>query len=264
MSYILNALKHSESQRNRGEIPHIDSQPEFGKVQSRKWGEQLWKWLALAALLALLLSLAWRLFDAAPNAVQEAPAASAAADEPATLQPAQDAMPLALPEPSGQAPGLPALQGMAGVRIRLDDAVAPSSAVESAPLPGGRKSPRVVLDMPVSLGVAAPPTPAPTAVRATPPVVREALPVRDEAPPEEAISGVNHWKKLPAAMQKQMREMAFTAHIYSSDPAARFIRVSGRTLREGDQLNVQLKLQQIARDGIVLIYGGDKFWFGFN
>ncbi|MFZ3204831.1 MAG: hypothetical protein WA161_13260, partial [Pseudomonas sp.] len=64
MSYILNALKHSESQRNRGEIPHIDSQPEFGKVQSRKWTEHLWKWLALAALVALLLSLAWMLFDA--------------------------------------------------------------------------------------------------------------------------------------------------------------------------------------------------------
>jgi len=45
MSYILNALKHSESQRNRGEIPHIDSQPEFGKVPSRKWTDHLWKWL---------------------------------------------------------------------------------------------------------------------------------------------------------------------------------------------------------------------------
>ena len=259
MSYILNALKHSESQRNRGEIPHIDSQPEFGKVPSRKWSEHLWKWLALAALLALLLSLAWMQFDAAPNAVQETPAANVPAVEPAALQSAsQDSMPLVLPEPSGQAPGLPALQGMAGVRIRLDDAVAPSSPVASAP--DVRESPRVVLDMPVSLGVASPPTPA----RATPPVVREALPVRAEAPPEEAISGVNHWKTLPAEMQKQMREMAFTAHIYSSDPAARFIRVSGRTLREGDLLSAQLKLQQIARDGIVLIYGGDKFWFGFN
>jgi len=262
MSYILNALKHSESQRNRGEIPHIDSQPEFGKVPSRKWSEHLWKWLALAALVALLLSLAWRLFDSVPNALQETPAASTAAVEPAALQPAQDAMPLALPESSEQAPGLPALQGMAGVKIRLDDDVAASPEVASAS--DGRESPRVVLDMPVRLGVAAPPTPAPTAVRATPPVVREALPVRDEAPPEEAISGVNHWKKLPAEMQKQMREMAFTAHIYSSDPAARFIRVSGRTLREGDLLSAQLKLQQIARDGIVLSYGGDKFWFGFN
>lgn len=260
MSYILNALKHSESQRNRGEIPHIDSQPEFGKVASRKWSEALWKWLALAALVALLLSLAWMLFDSVPNALQETPAASAPAVEPAAKP--QDAMPLALPESSAQAPGLPALQGMAGVRVRLDDDVATSPEVAFAS--DGRESPRVVLDMPISLGVAAPPAPVPTAAREAPPVVREALPVRDEAPPEEAISGVNHWKTLPAQMQKQLREMAFTAHIYSSDPAARFIRVSGRTLREGDLLSAQLKLQQIARDGIVFSYGRDKFWFGFN
>ncbi|WP_372867085.1 general secretion pathway protein GspB [Pseudomonas sp.] len=261
MSYILNALKHSESQRNRGEIPHIDSQPEFGKVQSRKWTDHLWKWLALAALVALLLSLAWMLFGAAPSNVQETPAASAPAVEPATLQPASpDSIPLALPQPTEQAPGLPALQGMAGVKIRLDDEAAASSEGASAVAPGMRESPRVVLDMPVSLGVAAPPAPA----RAVPPVVREALPVRAEAPPEEVLSGVNHWKTLPADVQKQIREMAFSAHIYSSDPAARFIRVSGRTLREGDQLSAQLKLQQIARDGIVFSYNGDKFWFGFN
>ena len=263
MSYILNALKHSESQRNRGEIPHIDSQPEFGKVPSRKWTEHLWKWLALAALVALLLSLAWMLFDAKPSSVQETPA-SAPIAEPATLQPTQDSTPLALPEPLDQAPGLPALQDMAGVSIRLDDAVAPSPAGASAPAPGVRESPRVVLDMPVSRGVVSAPVQQPWSARPEPPVVREALPVRDEAPPDEGLSGVNHWKTLPADMQKQMREMAFTAHIYSSDPAARFIRVSGRTLREGDQLGAQLKLQQIARDGIVFSYSGEKYWFGFN
>ena len=260
MSYILNALKNSESQRNRGEIPHIDSQPEFGKVQSRKWTDHLWKWLALAALVALLLSLTWMLFDTAPSSVPEAPVANAPIAEPATLQPApQDATPLVLPEPAAQAPGLPALQDMAGVRIRLDDAAAPGAQAPPAAVPGVRESPRVVLDMPVSRGVVAP-APAsvqPWSARPEPPEARETA-------PEEGLSGVNHWKTLPADMQKQMREMAFTAHIYSSDPAARFIRVSGRTLREGDQLGAQLKLQQIARDGIVFSYNGDKFWYGFN
>jgi general secretion pathway protein B len=262
MSYILNALKHSESQRNRGEIPHIDSQPEFGKLQSRKWTDQLWKWLALAALLTLLLSLAWMRFAAAPSVVPETPAASAPIAEPVTLQPVpQDATPLVLPEPSAQAPGLPALQDMAGVRIRLDDAVAPSAQAPSTPIPGVRESPQVVLDMPVSRGIVSP-APAPASVQ--PWSARPEPPEARETAPEEGLSGVNHWKTLPADMQKQMREMAFTAHIYSSDPAARFIRVSGRTLREGDLLSAQLKLQQIARDGIVFSYNGDKFWYGFN
>lgn len=258
MSYILNALKHSENQRNRGEIPHIDSQPEFAKAPPSKWAEHAWKWLALAAVVLLLLSLAWMRFGGAPSAVDETPPVRppvAEAAAPASLP--QPSAPPPLAEPLAQAPGLPALQNMAGVRISLGEDAAAGAAVAATPSPGVRESPRIVLDMPVSSGVAPSPAPPLPVAPAEPPVVRE-------TPPAEVLNGVSHWKTLPAEVQKQLREMAFTAHIYSNDPAARFIRVSGRTLHEGDRLSADLQLQQITRDGIVFGYRGDKFWFGAN
>lgn len=250
MSYILNALKHSENQRNRGEIPHIDSQPEFVKAPANRWSERTWKWLALTLVLILLVGLVWLRAGEAPSTPEQAPAgaeAPAAAPEPAP-PPAQQ-----------QAPGLPALENMAGVRIRLDDA----PAVETQPpVPGMRESPRIVLELPLSGGVT--PRPAPPVAPAPAADAPLAAPVVRETAPAETLSGVSHWKTLPSEAQQQLRELAFTAHVYSGDAAARFIRVSGRTLREGDRLNAELQLQQITRDGVVLGYRGDKFWFGFN
>jgi len=261
MSYILNALKHSETQRNRGEIPHIDSQPEFVKAPPGRLGERAWKLAALVAVAALLLSLAWVRFGGDRSAISEPlparpPLAELAAPVPAPQPSAPSPAVPPVTEPLERAPGLPALQDMAGVRIRLEEDAMPGAGAAAAALPAAPESPPVVLEMPVSGGVtpreAAPLLPSPGASAAS------------AAPPAEVLNGVNHWKTLPADIQKQLREMAFTAHIYSANPAARFIRVSGRTLHEGEQLGAELQLQQITRDGIVFTYHGDKFWMGSN
>ena len=284
MSYILNALKNSENQRNRGEIPHIDSQPEFVRVLSGRFGERAWKWAALLAVTALLLSLGWARFggDISEPLPVKPPPAELAVPTPLPVKPppAELAVPAPLPakpplaelaapapapqlptvspvvEPQERAPGLPALQDMAGVRIRLEEGAMPGAGAASAKPSTVPPSPRVVLEMPVSAGVipreTVPQPPLPGA-RAT-----------SEAPPAEVLSGVSHWKTLPGDIQKQLREMAFTVHIYSPNPPARFIRVSGRTLHEGEQLSNEMKLQQITRDGIVFTYRGGKFWIGMN
>ena len=272
MSYILNALKNSENQRNRGEIPHIDSQPEFVKALSGRFGERAWKWAALLAVTALLLSLGWARFGGDKSVISEPLPAKPAPAELAVPAPLPAKPPLAelaapapapqLPtvptvvEPQERAPGLPALQDMAGVRIRLEEGAMPGVGAASTKPSTVPPSPRVVLEMPVSAGVipreTVPQPPLPGA-RAT-----------SETPPAEVLSGVSHWKTLPADIQKQLREMTFTAHIYSSNPSARFVRVSGRTLHEGEQLSTELQLQQITRDGIVFTYRGGRFWIGMN
>ncbi len=256
MSYILNALKQSESQRNRGEIPHIDSQPEFVTATPSQWSEPFWKWLALAAALILLLGLAWFRFGeplSNEQARRGAESVRPAAPVPPPAPPAQAAE---------QGPGLPALAEMAGVRVSLGEGEALGVTAPSAAAPSKPESPRVVLELPVSRGVI--PSPAPSAAQTAPASAPVAAPVVGETREAEVLSGVSHWKTLPAEVQKQLREMAFTAHIYSSKPEARFIRVSGRTLREGDPLAAGLRLQQITRDGIVFAHDGEEFWFGFN
>jgi general secretion pathway protein B len=262
MSYILNALKNSESQRSRGEIPHLDSQPAFVTVGASRLSRQLRGWAVALAGLALLLGLVWWQFVAVQ---QQAPAVSPpAATSPAATAtaPASSNSASAVPVAAAESPpGLPALQEMAGVRIRLGEALQPlSMAAETVAAPSA--APPLVLNLPVSGGFV-PPAVVPQSVSQPFRAPAGAAPSSEDAPAEQ-LSGVNHWKTGPAELQKQLRELAFTAHIYSSNPAARFVRVSGRTLHEGEPLGPDMQLLQITRDGLVFSYRGAKFWIGTN
>ncbi|MFZ3184545.1 MAG: general secretion pathway protein GspB [Pseudomonas sp.] len=265
MSYILNALKHSESQRSRGEIPHVDSQPEFVTAAPNRLSQRAWQWALWLAVAVLLIGLGWvglggraeddRELPVAPPpaAVLAPPAATASLSVP-------NVAPVAVPPP---APGLPALQEMAGVRVRLGEAVQPLIP-EPAQVNGVAASgPQVVLDLPVSSGFV-PPANGPSSLSQPFPAQAGAPASVSETPAAERLNGVSHWKTAPPELQKQLRELAFTAHIYSINPASRFIRVSGHTLHEGDPLAAELQLLQITRDGLVLGYHGEKFWMGAN
>lgn len=264
MSYILNALKQSENQRSRGDIPHVDTQQEIAGNDSRPAASRgLWRWWALIASAALLLLLAWVLAGKL-GAPADAPLLANAALQPAGETPAPVADSLTPPaaeltsvDPSpatALAPGLEHLQEASGLRVQLDDA-------EPARAP-------VVLEMPVPAGRVASPAPSPPTSLAIAPSRTTEIPQRrdaDESTPDDPrLRDVTHWKGLPSAVQRQLRELGINAHVYSSDASTRFIRAGGRTLREGDRLNAELRLQFITRDGIVLGYQDRKYWMRLN
>src|SRR3990167_5220869 len=261
MSYILNALKQSENQRGRGEIPHIDTPQELASSYRPVVAQQLWRWWALLVSAALLVLLGWvvagKLWlaeDARPGPVEAS--VSAAAPPPVELPVAAvvETEVFAAPDPQDQVPGLQQLQDAAGLRVQLDD---------EPPVPV--RAP-VQLQLPERAGrVAAAPAPALSASREAP---RAVIPQRrelDETAPQGADLGdVAHWKNLPSAVQQQLRELGINAHVYSTDSNLRFIRASGRSLREGDRLSAELRLQQITRDGMVFTYQDGKYWMRLN
>ena len=170
---------------------------------------------------------------------------------------AAEAEVLAVPEPAAQVPGLQQLQDVAGLRVQLEEPSPPLS--EPAP---------VQLQLPERVGrVAAQPAPPP-ALTASIEAPRVPIPQRrelDESVPQGAELGdVAHWKNLPSAVQRQLRELGINAHVYSADSNLRFIRASGRSLREGDRLSAELRLQQITRDGMVFTYQDGKYWMRLN
>lgn len=249
MSYILNALKHSESLRTRSDVPHIDTQQEFVELHQQRMEGRHWKGLALLVAGALLASLAAWLLRSPPDepvvpasvpmapVAKEAPpsAPTAVIDEPAP--------------PAEAAPGVSTLQGMAGVRIQVED-----EETQAAPL---------ALELPVRAGRVPAAVAAPAQRQVAPPVA-VSPPADAVEPPADELGDAQHWKKLPSAIQKQLRDMAFNAHVYSANPSSRFIRVSGRTLHEGDALNAELRLQQITRDGLVFTYRNGRYWLRLN
>ena len=294
MSYILDALKHSQDSRSRGEVPDLASQLASGRQRASR-RERLWRTIALVAvllLLALLVSLGWQRWLVAPApesvpaplAVQ--PAQPAAAPPVAVAAPAVPVVPSApvapvAPAPaaapaapaatpaSAQAPGLAALHELAGVRVKVDAPEPPAAGAVGSPPPQAVQA----LDLPVEVGRVAPSAAVPAGVRSPllplpgrPAVSSQTVELRSSPQPstEEALSAefgaVEHWKKLPATVQQQLRDMPFNVHIYASDPKLRFVKSGGRTVHEGDPLNADLRMLHITRDGVIVGYKGGKYW----
>ncbi len=277
MSYILEALKHSQERRTQGAVPDLSSQCQPGSAAGAQ--ERFWRRLALATVAILVLVLVvlgwqgWRVLPtdarlATPGTVQE-PAVSAASPEPsATLAPAVPALALAaeaaqaaevatLAELTPDSTTLRALQSMAGVRVELgaeSGAALPTPVAPIQRLPAAQEVGRVPLAGPV----------AATRLPERPAVLPENPPRRVEAEEESGMPGdfgpLEHWRQLPGSLQQQLREQPISAHVYASDPLLRFVRHGGRTLREGDALSAELRVLHITRSGVILGYRNGKYW----
>jgi general secretion pathway protein B len=64
---------------------------------------------------------------------------------------------------------------------------------------------------------------------------------------------------LSASQRSALPELKLSMHVYTDDPASRFVLVDGRRVGEGDQLSNGLQLAEIRRDGIVLDFNGTRF-----
>lgn len=300
MSYILDALKHSQDSRGRGAVPDLASQMAAARPGPTR-SERIWRMVALATVLVLLAVLAvlgWQRWlapspvdplsqppvagqpepAAAPASTVQSPASQQIAAQPlpapaavqapgtASTEPPPAAAPSvtaapAVPAPAdpvapagAQAPGLAALQELAGVRVNVDE---PKPVSPQAPAAAPAGPPPVVqkLELPMERPPVAAPRPQPLVpALPTPPAVPASGPQIAE------YGEVEHWKQLPAQVQQQLREMPFNVHIYASDPKLRFVKTGGRTLREGDAINAELKVLHITRDGLIVGYKGGKYW----
>lgn len=59
---------------------------------------------------------------------------------------------------------------------------------------------------------------------------------------------------LPTSVQKQIPDLSFTSHIYSSEPDLRAVTINGRNVGEGASLANDLTLVEITEDGVILRY----------
>lgn len=123
MSYILDALRKADAERERGAVPTLHSHPEHGgradgRTASRAAGGSAWGRPALIAAALLLLILGaltarWLTADsppmAAPAARTEAPTLPTPPPTPAPLTPTLIAPPPAPEEPMAVAPAKPAV-----------------------------------------------------------------------------------------------------------------------------------------------------------
>jgi general secretion pathway protein B len=65
--------------------------------------------------------------------------------------------------------------------------------------------------------------------------------------------------ELPAAIQREIPDMAVQLHAYSSNPGERLVSINSIRLREGGYLMAGLKLEEITPDGMIFSYKGYRF-----
>ena len=227
MSLILEALRKSEHERQREAGPALAMVPESTPERRTP------KWLpVLVVLLALniVVLAAVLLRDSGPE-----PAAVVSAPPPAaaTAQPADEAAARATGEATVAAPlPLPEKPTRHEVRPLTTELPPAATGARVAPAPA--------------------PTAASPAARSTPAAATSnAVATEDARLPRFADLVVRGELNVP--------HMHLDIHVYSGDPAERFVFINMRRYNEGNATQEGPKVERITRTGVVMSYQGRQF-----
>lgn len=223
MSYILDALKRAESERERGVVPGLHSQSEPLRrpaADSRTVVKPLL--LAGAALaLTLLGVLAWRsIGPAAPGSA--VPGIATTAPVPSHGVTATSAVPIGVSPATMLAP--------VAKRTPISIEQPGQTAAEVAkPIAEPRIQPK---QQPVAVALAAPV-----------PAIARILPLGE----------------LPVDVRQTLPKVVISGSTYSDNPAFRMVIINGEVFREGEKPATDLQLEQIKAKSAVLNFKGLRY-----
>ena len=265
MSFILDALRKSEHERQRQTGPALAEVP----VAAPKPRSNVWATGAIALLLVNLVVIGVLLIRKAarepeatvpaamPAPTQAAPAATAPAPAQVTMTQTVPSGTAAAPPPMLQ-PARSAGPPAEGSRNSLEDEMS-----EGPPM----------LDPQMAADAAAPPAGPPAVTRAPSgrgSVVYESLPAsaavgaqQYAAPPQSRTASQSAGPKLPTADEVTaaggVPALNLDLHVYSTKPTERMVFVNSRKYREGDTLQEGPVVQTITPDGAILEFRGSRF-----
>ena len=225
MSYILDALKRADAERERGAVPGLHTQQVTTPVPKAGSGRQRGLWPLFAGFLLLFVAgiglWVWQGSERDTRAVVVAaamPPASIAATPP---QAVQDVVPVPLPKP------------------------APSAATAVAPkaLPKPQARPAITA---MESKVAPPAASVPVAHAAA------------SAAPTTVVP-VPLLSELAEDIRRQIPALTITGAVDSDYPAQRMLLVNGQVLKQGSMLTSDLSLEEIRAHSSVLSFRGTKF-----
>lgn len=233
MSFVLDALRRAEAERQRGSVPGLHAQT-LAAPSEPSGGRRRTAWVlpVVTVLTGVVLAAVLVAWLRSP----EAPIPVLTAAQPA-VQPAA--------QPPARPPG--ALPAAARPPTAAPARVATSSGAASPPAPS-------------TAGQA--PAPAP-AVRAAPPSLPRSVPVAVEAEPApKAVpraARVQRFQDLPEALRRQIPPMSFGGATDSPERSARMLIINGQVWREGDEPANGLRLERISLRSAVFLWREERF-----
>jgi general secretion pathway protein B len=256
MSYILEALKRAEAERERDAVPGLNAQPQpadLPEVPDTPRPTPAWVWAVGGVAVGVVGLLGWRQLqpdDPPPPAVSatlpiQSVAVAESASAPAMVRPgaATAAAPAAAPPPAANAGSSPPSQRAAvgaGAGAGTKAADATSDPAIKAP---DKKT-------------AKPPPPAREARPAAATVAAAAGNAAAPAAPASADTRVYALNELPDEVRRSLPSVTIGGAMYSQNPANRILIVAGQLLREGDMAAPNVFIERIKLRSAVLRYRG--------
>lgn len=232
MSLILEALRKSEAERRRAQVPDLLAEPQAAGAPAPA-AAQRWPWLVLGAV--ALLSAVWLVRALLPAQATSAEAtvgnrAVDVADAPASVQaaPVRAAPPLRRPlvvaPPAATAASTPATTSPPASQPANENAPSP---IAVAPTPDTAVAP-------------------PVAPAMSPPAPQPQLPSNDN---------LLRLSDLGSEERGQLPPLKLSMHMWNDVPAQRFVIIDGNRLGIGARIGA-LTVADIVSDGVVLDWNG--------
>ncbi len=245
MSFILDALKKSETDRQRQSAPALFEV----KVAAPRRRFPLWA-VGLAVLLGInVLALAWVLLRNGSPATSAPPAASA--------QPA--AAPVSAPAKSSSGEVTVPATVTFQVNVPANSLNAPTP-VPADPGVVGRSAAPPLVEEPLLSGQETPIPPDYDTRDYQPAITAE----QASATAAARRAGTVPSRDEILARGTQLPELRMDLHVYDSDPAKRFVFINMRKLREGEALPEGVRVEEITPAGARLSYQGNQFALSGN
>jgi general secretion pathway protein B len=245
MSYILEALKKAQAERQLGNAPTIHAPaPSYAAPRAGQGAQR--RYLALGVgvvVVAAAVALLW------PRFASEQPVRLSAVTPPAAV-------------PATAPATVPATAPVATPAPPAAVIPAPAPVVQPAPAPAPAPTPAPVPEVrPVRVKPA--PTPVVSAASSSPqpsPQQREAAP----AAPAVAAQPVGDdqlrtLQQLPDTLQREIPKVAFGGYIYSPTPGESLLLVDKMLRREGEEVAPGLVLERLTPKAAVMNYRGTRY-----
>jgi general secretion pathway protein B len=233
MSYILDALKKSDRERQRENIPSLNSIHEpYPASSGNHFSNQRTKYITIIGLILIITAAAMTWYRA--NLLPTKDTAAIVEPTRTTTEPEKN-------NPSTHSP---------------ESSVTESPVVESAvaePAPPAEDN-RISIPSPPTI------TTRSKKIRLQPdqttqPEEKE-VPVSLSPQEHQVITDI---KDLPSSIRTAIPNLHLAGHTYSDNPTQRMIIINGNILREGDRVDDTLKLIEITWTGVILDRNGKQF-----
>ena len=232
MSYILDALKKSDRERQQGKIPGLNSihDPYPVPPENRSTGQQI-KYISITIGLILLIStpaITWYRAKIFTNS--DTPVIIEKTREIVT-EPEKNIPPTASiksPADGGSTylPPPPTITTQSTKMVLLPDQTGPLEEKETAiSVPAQEPA-----DIPEIISV-----------------------------PSQVVPDIPRIENLPPSIREDIPDLNLAGHTYSDSPEKRMIIINSNILREGDRLDNNLKLVEITWTGVILDHNGKQF-----